>query len=122
MNKVLPIAAILEYATGLALIFAPTLVGEALIGEQVAGVALVISRVTGIALIGLAVSCWPGPPVLGMLVYGVGVAIYLALIGWLGVAGWALWPAVGLHVLLSIALGRIWLTTRNSRSSALADR
>ena len=34
MNKVLPIAAILEYATGLALIFVPTMVGEALLGQK----------------------------------------------------------------------------------------
>ena len=113
MNKVLPIAAILEYATGLALIFVPSLVSEALIDQQVAGIALVIARVTGIALIGLAAACWPGPPVLGMLIYGVGVAIYLALIGLLGFAGWALWPAVAGHVVLSIALARVWLAGRS---------
>ncbi len=112
MNKVLPVAAILEYATGLALIFVPTLVGQALLGQDVTGIALVVGRVTGIALVALAVACWPGPPVLGMLVYGVAVAIYLAIVGLQGFAGWALWPAVALHVVLAIGLGRIWLAGR----------
>ena len=69
MKNVLVLAAIGEAATGLALLVAPSLVGELLLGQETTGVAIVVARVAGIALIALAVACWPGPPVLGMLVY-----------------------------------------------------
>ena len=55
----------------------------------------------------LGVSCWPGPPLAGMLIYGAGVAVllaYLALVE--GMTGLFLWPAVVLHLLLSLAIAR----------------
>ena len=115
MNKVLRVAAILEFATGLALIFVPTLVGQLLLGQEVTGVAVMVARVTGIALVGLAAACWPGPPLLGMLIYGTAVAIYLAIIGLSGFGGLLLWPAVAAHLVLSIALARAGLATRTDQ-------
>jgi len=38
-----------------------------LFGGELTGVGVPVARVTGIALIGLAVACWPGPPLVGML-------------------------------------------------------
>ena len=81
MKKVLLIAAVAEAATGLALLIVPSLVGQALLGEELTGIAVPVARVAGIALIGLGVACWPGPPLLGMLIYSAVVALYLAYLG-----------------------------------------
>ena len=111
MRYALPIAAVGEIATGLALLIVPSLVWQLLLAEDLAGVALPVARVAGIALIGLGIACWPGPPLVGMLTYSTGVALYLAYIGLTGeLTGVLLWPAVALHLVLSILLGRAWLT------------
>jgi hypothetical protein len=110
MKKVLIFAAVLEVVTGLALLIAPSLASQALLGAELAGAAIAVGRITGIALIGLGLSSWPGPAVLGMLVYGAGVMLYLAYLGFAGeFAGWLLWPAVALHAVLSILLVWTWL-------------
>jgi hypothetical protein len=105
MKHALTIAAISEAATGLALLVAPSLVGQMLLGQELAGVALPVARVAGIALIALGIACWPGPPLAGMLVYSVLVTVYLAYLGFVGgLAGVLLWPAVALHVILTAML------------------
>jgi hypothetical protein len=110
MKKVLIFAAVAEAATGMALLIVPSLVAQLLLGEDLTGVALTVARVAGIALIGLGVACWPGPPLVGMLIYSASVAVYLAYIGFAGgLTGIFLWPAVALHAILSIFLGRLWL-------------
>ena len=102
-------AAVAEAATGLALVIWPSLVGELLLGETLAGAAASVARVAGIALIGLGLACWPGPPRLGMLAYGGAVALYLAGVGIsAGSAGVLLWPAVVLHLVLSAFIARSW--------------
>ena len=116
MRKVLVLAAVAEAATGTALLLAPALVGRLLLGEELAGVAAILARVLGIALIGFGVACWPGTPRLGMTIYGAGVALYLAYLGFTGGAGGTLlWPAVVLHVLLTAGLA--WPSRREERST-----
>jgi hypothetical protein len=113
MKKVLIFAAAAEAATGLALLIAPSLVGQLLLREQLTGIAIPVARVAGIALVALGVACWPGPPLVGMLIYSAAVTLYLAYLGFAGgLAGVLLWPAVVLHLLISIFLGRVWLVTR----------
>jgi hypothetical protein len=110
MKKVSIFAAIAEAATGLALVIVPSVVGKLLLGEELSGVAVPIARVAGIALIALGIACWPGPPLVGMLTYSALVTLYLAYIGFAdGLTGVLLWPAVALHLVLSILLGRVWL-------------
>ncbi len=104
MKNVLTFAAAAEAATGMALLIAPSWVGHLLLGEELAGAAIPVARVAGIALIALAIACWPGPPLIGMLFYGAVVALYLAYLGFAGLAGALLWPAVGLHVVLTALL------------------
>jgi hypothetical protein len=117
MKKALIFAAVGEAATGLALLIAPSLVGRLLLGEELAGVAIPVARVAGIAMIALGIACWPGPPMVGMLTYSTAVALYLAYLGFAGgLTGVLLWPAVALHVVLSILLGRAWLATEESKS------
>jgi len=113
MKKVLVSAAVAEVATGLALLIVPSLVGQLLLGEELAGVAISVARVAGIALVGLGIACWPGPPLAGMLTYSSAVALYLAYLGFAGgLTGVLLWPAVALHAVLSILLGRAWLAKK----------
>jgi hypothetical protein len=109
MKKVLIFAAVGEAATGLALLIVPSLVGQLLLGEALTGFAIPVARVAGIALIALGVTCWPGPPLAGMLIYSVVVTLYLAYLGLVdGLAGALLWPAVAFHAILSFFLGRAW--------------
>lgn len=110
-NKVLVLAAIGEAATGLALLVAPSLVGQLLLGEPLAGVAIPVARVAGIALIALAIACWPGPPHIGMLTYSSLVTLYLAFLGFAdGFSGILLWPAVVLHLVITVLLA--WASAR----------
>src|SRR6476620_1831464 len=106
MKKVLIFSAVAEAATGIALLIAPTLVWQLLLGEQLTGVAIPVARVAGIALIALGIACWPGPPLAGMLAYNVLVTLYLAYLGFAGLAGVLLWPAVALHAILTALLTR----------------
>ena len=88
-------AAVVEVATGLALLFVPSLVGQLLFGTELTGMAMTVARVAGIALIALGVACWPGTPLIGMLTYSASVTLYLAYAGFAHEAtGMMLWPAV----------------------------
>ena len=110
MKNPLIFAAICEVATGLALLIVPSLVGQLLLGERLAGVALPVVRVAGLALIALGIACWPGLSLVGMFTYSTLVALYLAYLGFAGgLGGVLLWPAVALHAVLTILLGRAWL-------------
>ena len=107
-------SAIAEAATGLGLLVVPSAVGRLLLGTDLTGVAIPIARVTGIALIALGVACWPGLTALcGMLPYSAPDAAFLAYLGirghWVGPL---LWPAVTLHVILTLLLARSWLAKR----------
>jgi hypothetical protein len=114
MKKVLTLAAVVEVATGLALIIVPSLVGRLLLGAELAGVSIPVARVLGIALLALGMCCWPGSTSLcGMLTYGALVTVYLAYLGLVGgFTGILLWPAVVLHAILTILLARAWLKRR----------
>jgi hypothetical protein len=106
MKNALIFAAVGEAATGLALLIVPSLVGQLLLGDQLAGAAIPVARVTGIALIALATACWPGPPLVGMLIYSALVTMYLAYLGFASLTGVLLWPAVVFHAFLTALLIR----------------
>jgi hypothetical protein len=121
MRKVLVLAAVTEAATGLALLLVPSLVGQLLLGAELTGVAVTVARVTGIALVALGVACWPGTPLVGMLIYGATITLYLAYLGLTGGStGILLWPAVVAHAILTSGLGigkrqGDWLTQARDR-------
>ncbi len=113
MKAALVFAGVAEAATGLALLIVPSLVGQLLLGEPLAGVAIPVARVAGIALIGLGIACWPGPPLAGMLSYSAMVTVYLAYVGLAaGLSGVLLRPAVILHLLVTVLLARSLGKTR----------
>ncbi len=118
MKRVLVLAAIGEAALGVALLIVPSLVGQLLLGQELTGIAVPVARVAGIALIALAVACWPGPPLVGMLTYSAAAMLYLAYVGLVGgLAGILLWPAVVLHAILTALLIRALRTERETRRS-----
>lgn len=120
MKKVLALASIAEVATGMALLIAPSLVGQLLLGAELTGIAEAVARVTGIALIALAIACWPGTPLLGMLTYSAAVTLYLAYIGFAsGLGGILLWPAVVLHMILTALLIRVATSGKETKTYSL---
>lgn len=107
------VTAVVEIATGAALMVLPALVVAALIGMQAAPVETqVVARILGAALLAIGVTCAlaradTGPTgravLAGILVYDVLVAVALAHAGLsLALGGPALWPAVALHTLLMV--------------------
>ena len=126
MRRLLAIAAIGEAATGVALLVVPSLVGQVLLGAELAGVAIPVARVTGIALIALGVACRPGDgsggndrAFRGMLCYSLFVTLYLAYLGFEGVwVGSLLWPAVIVHLVLTVLLARAWFKGENHEVSS----
>jgi hypothetical protein len=114
MNRLLKLTAIIEAATGLALMVVPALVGRLLLGAELTGVAIPIARVTGIALIALGVACLPGSAALcGMLTYSLLATLFLLYLGIRGEwVGPLLWPAVGLHAVLTFLLAGAWCKAR----------
>jgi hypothetical protein len=118
VKGVLAFAAVSEIATGVALLLAPSLVGQWLFGVALAGIAMTLARLAGIALIGLGLACWPGRQLLGMLTYSVAAALYLAYLGFSGgPSGTLLWPAVVAHVMLAVLLLRDRGATGNHHSA-----
>ncbi len=105
--------AIIEVATGLALVAAPVLPISLLTGtvmDMPAG--LIVGRVAGAALFTLGFVCWRARNdiyspsangiVAGMFIYNIAVAAILAygnLV--MGLFGVALWPVVVVHVLMA---------------------
>ena len=107
MKGVMIFAAVGEASTGLALLIVPGLVGRLLLGEELNGIAISVARVAGIALVALGLACWPGTPRVGMLTYSAAVMLYLAYLGLTGSStGLLLWPAVVLHLILTVLLAR----------------
>jgi hypothetical protein len=114
MKQSLALTAIIEAATGVALIVVPSLVGQLLFGAEFTGVANPAARVTGIALLALGVGCWPGSTAFcGMLTYSALVTLYLLYLAidgeWVGPL---LWPVVALHGILTTLLARAWFQSR----------
>jgi len=118
MKHLLALTAIIEAATGLALMVVPTIVVKLLLGEEISGAGIPLGRVAGVALLALGVACWLAIGdtknraakglVVAMLIYNLGVAIILSVAGIQShLVGIALWPAVMLHA----AMG-VWCVTR----------
>jgi hypothetical protein len=82
----LALAALGEAATGAVLLAYPPIVVGVLLGGDIAGAGVVMSRIAGIALMGLGVACWPGSSVAdwalrGMLTYSSLATLYLVVLG-----------------------------------------
>jgi len=106
---VTPTAAIEAGATGAILLISPTLFGWLILGAELSEAGQALGRLTGIALLGFALTSWPRQPAgsvtRAMLVYNMLATVYLAYLGIAGkLVGILLWPAVALHVFLTVLL------------------
>ena len=119
----LAFAALVEIATGIALVIVPAFVIAVLLGENGTGQGLLLARFLGIALVGLGTACWPGErragfdskTFQGMLIYNLLAALLLASVGTVGpTAGPLLWPAVVEHTAVALLLIRSWYTQLRS--------
>jgi hypothetical protein len=120
LKRIMMVAAIIEIATGIALIVFPMPLIKLLLGVYAPWTSVSIGRVAGVAVYSLGVACRPldGDPRpaawSGMLMYQGLVAAYfayLSLVG--GIGGVLLWPVVGVHALFAVALlwtgrGTMW--------------
>jgi len=113
MKRFLTLTAIIEAATGLALIAVPGIVVRLLLGAEISGASIPLGRVAGAALLALGVACWLARDdaqsratrglVVAMLMYNLVATAVLAFAGiGLGLHGVVLWPAVVLHAAMGV--------------------
>jgi hypothetical protein len=104
-HKLLTVSAVVELATGLALLLTPGLFSHLLLGIAGTDVTNLFARFFGVALIALGVACWPRPDsiaaIRAMLFYNGAVAVYLAYVGVFVSSGLLLWPAVVFHAVMT---------------------
>lgn len=117
MNRLLRLTAVIEAATGLALMAAPTVVVRLLLGAAISGASIPLGRVAGFGLLSLGMACWPdrdpagntAPALRAMLTYNALATLYFLRLGiggeWVGPL---LWPAVAVHGILTFVLARQW--------------
>jgi hypothetical protein len=128
MNLLLKLTALIEAATGLALLVAPSVVVRLLFGSLLdTSAAVTLGRVAGAALLALGVACWLAQYdaqscaarglVSAMVLYNLGAVVIL---GGAGIrsqpVGIALWPAVVLHAVMTI-----WCVTSLLRKPTRAN-
>ncbi len=102
-------AAIEAAATGLILLISPVLFGRLVLGAELSDPGQALGRLTGIVLLGFALTSRPAPSARSvtqaMLAYNLLATIYLCYLGIAGTTvGVLLWPAVVLHLLLTVLL------------------
>lgn len=107
------VSAVIEAATGIALIAVPDLVARVLLGTGLSDSGMAIGRLAGCALLSLGLACWPTADsvtpsaVRALFAYNLLAALYL---GYLRVSGefvaFLLWPACALHAGLAILFAR----------------
>ena len=127
MKRLLTLTALIEAATGLALIAAPSVVVQLLLGSPLGtSAALTLGRVAGSALLALGIACWLARDdtqsratrglVSAVALYNLATVAVLSFAGiGFGLHGVALWPAVILHAMMSV-----WCIARLRRSSKTA--
>lgn len=109
MKKLLAITAIIEAGTGLALLAAPAVLAQLLLGGTLdAPAAVTVARVAGAALLALGIACWLARDdgralVVAILFYNlVAVAILTYAAVGLALSGIGLWPAIVLHIVMAL--------------------
>jgi hypothetical protein len=129
MNRLLALTALIEAATGLALLVVPAVVVRLLLGAEISGAAIPLGRVAGAALLALGVACWLAGDdtksragkglVVAMSVYNAGAVIVLGAAGiQLPTVGIALWPAVILHAVMAVWCVRVLCVEKTGSDAA----
>lgn len=116
------LAAVIEAAaTGIILLVRPSWFAWLVFGAEFSEAGLALGRLTAIAMFGLSLATWTTSTarqsvssVRALLIYNALATIYLLYIGIGGqLTGILLWPAIALHAIFSILLGRAWLAIRD---------
>nr|WP_314526429.1 hypothetical protein [uncultured Pseudomonas sp.] len=109
-HKLLTVCTAVELITGLALLLAPGLFSQLLLGIAGTELTNLFARFFGLALIALGIACWPRQEIVAavraMLFYNGAIAMYLAYVGVFVGSGLLLWPAVVLHAVMAALLLR----------------
>lgn len=114
MKNLLTVSAMIEFSVGLSFLTFPSVPVNLLLGSTpITPVVSVLARVLGLALLALGIACWLSRRYWqshftkgiagGMLVYNAGatlILVYTAL--GLAISGIGLWPAVLLHLAMSV--------------------
>lgn len=112
LGKILAVAAVMEIATGFALVIAPALLIPALLGME-GSTAQALGRFVGIAMLSLGIACWPAQRYTqsassaywAMQIYNPLAALYLAYLGAVErTGGMLLWPVAGVHLVMTLLL------------------
>jgi hypothetical protein len=112
MKKLFRMTTVIEVGVGLALLVAPSIVFQLLLGAEISGPGVPVGRLAGTALLSLGAACWLARDdtqshaaqglVIAMLFYNVGAA---AVLGFAGIewrtAGIVLWLAVVFHAAMA---------------------
>jgi len=118
MKKILIVATLIEWATGLVLLVYPPVMTRLLFREEITGAGILISRIAAASLIALGVACWPSSNPLhafyGMLTYNAIVMLYLTYVAFGHEAGILLWPAVAAHAVIAVLLFMAWWKQRKA--------
>jgi hypothetical protein len=127
---ILLVADVEAAATGVVLIVSPSLFARLILGTELSDSGEALGRIAGIAMLGAGLAAWPAPAaasapasaIRALLIYNVLATIYLGYLGLGGrLAGILLWPAVALHVVLSVLLGRALLGRRRPEPADVAS-
>lgn len=113
---VVALAAGLEVITAGLLLAAPDVFARLLFGAELDGAAQALGRLAGISLLALALACWPrrtaaemsSQPVVALLVFSSGCALFLAYLGVGSTKGVLLWPAAATHGFIAGLLAMRW--------------
>jgi hypothetical protein len=109
------VAAVVEAATGLALLFLPGMFVKMMLGVEATGAGVVLGRICGLALLSFGLACWPHAQIpkcqpemaviRALLTYNSFLTVYLVYVRTLGgYHGILLMPAILLHFILTILL------------------
>lgn len=111
-KPLLSVMAAAEGATGVALLFAPAMLVDLLLGTGLDATSATVARVAGVALLALGIACWRASAdaasdaarglVAAMLVYNFGVSAVLVLAAFRhGLSGIGLWPVAIAHLAIA---------------------
>jgi hypothetical protein len=127
MRRALIISAIEAGATGLFLMISPTLFAKLVLGSDISDVGQALGHLGGLVLFSFAIATWPtsedspsAPAIRAMLFYNLVATGYLAHLGIAGkLVGVLLWPAVIIHLILTVIVGYEWVKDLPSEGRAL---
>ena len=131
MKTLLIVTALIEVGASVALLCCPSATVALLLGSRLdMPVAVTLGRLAGAALLALGVACWLAKHdgqsgaarglVSGMVLYNLGAVVILGLAGIRSdSAGVGLWPAVVLHVAMTVWCVASLLETQSRRKEEL---